>query len=334
MKESQMMATGKPEAGAPSTSISWESINWKSVKVHVRRLQIRIAKAVREGHHHKVKALQWLLTHSYNAKLLAIRRVTQNQGKDTPGVDGIVWKTSRQKMQAASEIKRRGYQPQPLRRIYIPKKDGHSKRPISIPAMINRGQQAIHLMALEPAVETIADRNSYGFRPDRSCADAIEQCFKVLARKDSATYTLEGDIESCFDTISKSWLLENTMMDKTVLKKWLEAGYVKALNHWTKRRHPEKSTHWRNNKYFRHEDNRNWIFHAKTLTKKGAVAVVDLFCASSIRIERHVKIRGDATDPTLKEYFAKRHAKRLAKVRALGLLGQLDGDGLRMARAV
>ena len=116
----------------------------------------------------------------------------------------------------------------------------------------------------------------------------------------------------------------------------IDENIFKALNHWTKRRHPEKSSHWRNNKYFRHEDNRNWIFHAKTLTKKGIVAVVDLFRASLIRIERHVKIRGDATpyDPTLKEYFTKRHAKRLAKVRALGLLGQLDGDGLRMARAV
>ena len=92
MKESQMMATEKSAAGAPSTSLSWESIHWKAVKAHVRRLQMRIAKAVREGHHHKAKALQWLLTHSYNAKLLlAIRRVTQNPGKNTPGVDGIVW---------------------------------------------------------------------------------------------------------------------------------------------------------------------------------------------------------------------------------------------------
>lgn len=130
-----MMATEKSVASAPSTSLSWESIHWKAVKTHVRRLQMRIAKALREGHHHKAKALQWLLTHSYNAKLLAIRRVTQNPGKNTPGVDGIVWKTSRQKMQAASEIKRRGYQPKPLRRIYILKKDGHSKRPLSIPTV-------------------------------------------------------------------------------------------------------------------------------------------------------------------------------------------------------
>ena len=183
MKETQMTATEKPEAGAPSTSTSWESINWKSVKAHVSRLQMRIAKAVREGHHHKAKALQWLLTHSYNAKLLAVRRVTQNHGKDTPGVDGVVWKTSRQKMQAVSEVKRRGYQPQPLRRIYIPKKDGRSKRPLSIPAMNDRGQQAIHLMALEPAVEIIADRHSYGFRPDRSCADAIERCFNASSKQ-------------------------------------------------------------------------------------------------------------------------------------------------------
>lgn len=135
MKESQMTAARKLEAGAPSTRVPWESINWKPVKTHIGRLQMRIAKAVREGHHHKAKALQWLLTHSYNAKLLAIRRVTQNQGKDTPGVDGIVWKTPQEKMQAVSEIKRQGYQPQPLKRIYIPKKDGRTKRPLSIPTV-------------------------------------------------------------------------------------------------------------------------------------------------------------------------------------------------------
>ena len=227
MKKLQMTTTGKPEVGASSAcTITWETIDWNSIKVHVKRLQMRIAKAVRGGRHHKVKTLQWLLTHSYYAKLLATRRVTQNPGKNTPGVDGIVWKTAEEKMQAVSMIKRRGYQPQPLRRIYIPKKDGNSKRPLSIPTMIDRSSQAIHLMALEPVVEIMADRNSYGFRPNRSCADAIEQCFRALARKCSASWILEGDIKSCFDKISHTWLLEHTIMDKVMLKKWLNAGYM------------------------------------------------------------------------------------------------------------
>jgi RNA-directed DNA polymerase len=226
MKESQMTMKGKPRIGALSANARWKDIDWKSIKAHVKRLQMRIAKAAREGRYSKVKALQWLLTHSHYAKLLAVRRVTLNKGKNTPGVDGVVWKTSAEKMQAASAIKRRGYQPQPLRRIYIPKKDGNCKRPLSIPTTGDRAMQALYLLALEPVVETIADRHSYGFRPDRSCADAIGQCFIALSRKGSASWTLEGDIESCFDKISFSWLLDNTKMDKAILKKWLEAGYI------------------------------------------------------------------------------------------------------------
>ena len=135
MKKSQMTVAGKPVTGASSADDSWDTIDWKPIKAHVKRLQMRIAKAVREGRHHKAKALQWLLTHSHYAKLLAIRRVTQNQGKNTPGVDGVVWKTSKQKMRAVSALKRRGYRPQPLRRIYIPKRSSDSQRPLSIPTV-------------------------------------------------------------------------------------------------------------------------------------------------------------------------------------------------------
>ena len=129
------------------------------------------------------------------------------------------------KIQAVEDIKRRGYQPLPLRRIYIPKKNG-KLRPLSIPTMADRVQQALHLLTLEPISETLADKNAYGFRPKRSCADAIEQCFKVLCRNNSAQWILEGDIKSCFDKISHPWLLGNIPMDKLVLEKWLKAGYI------------------------------------------------------------------------------------------------------------
>jgi RNA-directed DNA polymerase len=224
MKETQMTVVEKSATGAPSAT-TWNAMQWQPMKKSVRRLQMRIAKAVREGRHHKAKALQWLLTHSYSAKLLAVKRVTENRGKDTPGVDGIVWKTAKQKMQEALALKRHGYQPQPLRRIYIPKKSG-GRRPLSIPTIRDRAYQALHLLALEPAVEMTADRHAYGFRPYRSCADAIKQCFTVLARKCSATCIFEGDIKSCYDTTSHRWLLENTPMDRVVLKKWLQAGYL------------------------------------------------------------------------------------------------------------
>ena len=172
-----MTTRAAPVLGASSAyGANWEAINWRSVERQVRRLQLRIAKAVREGRWGKVKALQWLLTHSFAAKLLAVKRVVHNPGRRTPGVDRVVWRTTAQKMQAAWSLKRRGYSPKPLRRLYIPKKSG-KLRPLSIPTMTDRAMQALHLLALAPVAEMGADRNSYGFRPYRSTADAVGQCF-------------------------------------------------------------------------------------------------------------------------------------------------------------
>lgn len=213
-------------AGAPSTKkIHWKAIVWSTVEDEVKRLQLRIAKAIKIGRHAKAKALQWLLTHSFYGKLLAIRRVTQNKGKHTPGVDGIVWKTDKQKMNAALALSRKGYQAQPLRRIHIPKKNG-KLRPLGIPTKSDRAQQALHLFGLLPVAEIQADENSYGFRPKRATHDAIAQCFTILSRENSAQWVLEGDIKACFDKISHEWLEQNVMMDKTVLKQWLKAGYI------------------------------------------------------------------------------------------------------------
>src|SRR5580698_3258493 len=129
----------------------------------------------------------------HSGKVSAVRRVTENQGKKTPGVDQEIWDTPEKKIQAVHELKRRGYQPQPLRRVYIPKSDGKTMRPLGIPTMKDRAQQALHLLALDPVAETMADKNSYGFRQQRSCADAIEQCY--LALKIATTeWVLEGDI--------------------------------------------------------------------------------------------------------------------------------------------
>jgi RNA-directed DNA polymerase len=179
----------------------WESIDWTTIRAAVRRLQMRIAKAIRETHHGKARALQWLLTHSYAAKLLAVKRVTENKGHNTPGVDGVVWRTDRQKLEAIQQLKRRGYQPQPLRRTYLTKKNG-KLRPLSIPIMLDRAQQALHMFALQPVAETCADKNSYAFREGRSCADAIGQCFIALAKSCAPVWILEGDIKSCLDPYS------------------------------------------------------------------------------------------------------------------------------------
>lgn len=222
-----MTAMINPLAGASSTSLPrWSAIDWQQVVAHVRRLQMRIAKAYRERRHGKVKSLQWILTHSFQARLLAVRRVVQNRGAKTPGTDNVIWKTSTQKMQAAISLKRRGYQTKPLKRIYIEKKQKGKLRPLSIPTMTCRAMQALYLLALEPVIEMMADKCSYGFRPLRSTADAIEKCFKALSTRASAQYILEGDIRACFDSISHQWLLDNTPMDKEILKKWLTAGYI------------------------------------------------------------------------------------------------------------
>lgn len=220
------MTTQEICAGAPSHgAVDWHSIDWAKCYREVRRLQARIVKAAQEGKHGKVKALQWMLTHSFSGKAIAVRRVTENQGKKTPGVDGITWSTPEAKSQAMLLLKRRGYQPMPLRRIYIPKSNG-KMRPLGIPTMSDRAMQALYLLALEPVAETKADKRSFGFRPERSTADAIEQCFTTLSLKRSPKWILEGDIKGCFDNISHDWLLANIPTDRTILRKWLRAGYL------------------------------------------------------------------------------------------------------------
>ena len=205
--------------------VDWLAIDWKACCCEVRKLQARIAKAVREGRWRKVKALQWLLTHSFSAKALAVRRVTENQGKNTPGVDEVTWSTPAEKSEAIVSLKRRGYQPKPLRRVYIPKPNG-KRRPLSIPVKKDLAMQALHKLALEPVAEMTADQNSYGFRPERCTADATTQLFLALSQKGAAQWVLEGDIKSCFDKISHEWMLQNICTDTRVLGQWLKAGFV------------------------------------------------------------------------------------------------------------
>jgi RNA-directed DNA polymerase len=224
--ETTEVRTSDPSVGATTDSqLAWHQINWRQAERNVRRLQTRIAQATQAGKWGKVKALQRLLTHSLSGKALAVRRVTENTGKRTPGVDGETWKTPEQKAEAIHTLQQRGYHPQPLRRIYIPKSNG-AQRPLSIPTMRDRAMQALYLLALDPVAETTADPNSYGFRRGRSAADAIEACFIALCKNDRAQWILEGDIKSCFDQISHEWILAHIPIDKAILKKWLKAGYM------------------------------------------------------------------------------------------------------------
>jgi RNA-directed DNA polymerase len=219
------MTTAQAVGAVSDEAAEWYAINWQTINRNVRRLQVRIVQATKESRWGKVRALQRLLTHSYSGKVLAVRRVTENDGKKTPGVDQEIWDTPEKKTQAVHTLKRRGYQSQPLRRVYIPKSDGKTMRPLGIPTMKDRAQQALYLLALVPVVETTADKNSYGFRQQRSCADAIKQCFLAL-RSANTQWILEGDIKSCFDKISHDWLLAHVPMDRVILQKWLKSGYM------------------------------------------------------------------------------------------------------------
>src|SRR6266851_2504112 len=232
--------TAVPPAGASFHGVTdWHAINWQSANHNVRRLQARIVKATQEKRWGKVKALQRLLTHSYSGKVLAIRRVTENQGKKTPGVDKVLWDTPEKKTQAIHDLRQRGYHPQPLRRVYIPKSNG-AQRPLSIPTMKDRATQALYLLALQPVAETHADPHSYGFRPERCTADALDYCHTLFSQKNGPKWALEGDIKSCFDKISHEWLLAHIPMEKDMLRKWLKAGYMeKNVLHVTEEGTPQ-----------------------------------------------------------------------------------------------
>jgi RNA-directed DNA polymerase len=196
-EERQMMEVMQITTSA-STNINgeWHRINWKPVYKNIKNLQARIVKAIKQGRWGKVKALQYLLTHSFSGRALAVRRVIENRGKRTPGVDVVTWSTPESKFRAILSLKSRGYKPLPLRRTYIPKSNG-KKRPLGIPTMKDRAMQALYAMALDPISETLGDTCSYGFRKGRSTADAIECCFKALAKKDRAKWILEADIKGC-----------------------------------------------------------------------------------------------------------------------------------------
>lgn len=215
------------DAASPDESSEWHSINWKAVMQFVGKAQMRIAQAETEKDFRRVARLTRGLTRSWQAKALAVRRVTENQGKRTSGVDCVLWDTPTKKWNAISCLNPKGYRARPLRRVYIPKANG-KERPLGIPTMKDRAMQALYLLALEPAVECASDPNSYGFRKGRSTHDARQQLFVSLAQKASAVWVLDADISGFFDNINHEWLLNHVHMDKVMLNKWLKSGVVDA----------------------------------------------------------------------------------------------------------
>lgn len=221
-----MTAQAETLSDKEQLEFQWENIDWKKAENEVNRLQVRIAKATQEKKWNTVKRFQYLLTHSYYAKALAVRKVTTNKGKNTSGVDKELWTTTASKMRAVLSLTDKNYKAKPLRRVFIEKKGKKAKRPLGIPCMYDRAMQALYALALDPVSEVTADTKSFGFRKNRCCQDACEYIFTALSRNNCAEWVLEGDIKGCFDHISHEWLIENIPMDKSVLKQFLKAGFV------------------------------------------------------------------------------------------------------------
>lgn len=210
-------------------SESWNKLPWRKLEQHVYRIQKRIFKAKERGNQRAVQKLQKLLLKSRASRLLAVRRVTQdNQGKKTAGVDGVKSVPPAQRLEMVERIHPKHWKYKkspPVRRIYIPKPGKLEKRPLGIPVMETRAQQALAKCALEPEWEACFEANSYGFRPGRSCQDAIQAIFLAICKKPK--YALDADIAGCFDNINQEALLAKLKtypaMRRTI-HSWLKAG--------------------------------------------------------------------------------------------------------------
>ena len=217
---------GTSDSASPAAQ-GWHQLDWSKIYPAVRKTQLQIAQATRENDWRRVGRLQRLLTRSFYGRCWAVKRVTENRGRKTPGVDGEIWGTPQAKWNAISQLSKiRGYRPKPLRRVWIPKPGKTEKRPLGIPTMLDRAMQALYLLALEPAVEMTSDPKSYGFRSDRSTADAMVELFHLLSPKTGPQWVMDADIKAFFDRISHDWLIKSIPVDKKMLRKWLKAGVV------------------------------------------------------------------------------------------------------------
>jgi RNA-directed DNA polymerase len=209
------------------TTVEWHKINWRKLERRVYKLQKRIYQASKRGDVKTFRRLQKLLMKSWYAKALAVRRVTQeNQGKKTAGVDGVKSLTPKQRLELINKMQL-GTKVKPTRRVWIPKPGKDEKRPLGIPTMNDRALQALVKMALEPEWEARFEPNSYGFRPGRSCHDAVEAIFNAICKKPK--FVLDADIAKCFDRINHKALLRklNTFPSlRRQIRAWLKAGVI------------------------------------------------------------------------------------------------------------
>src|SRR5437763_1332858 len=207
---SQMKERKAPPEAKGTPSETWSKVPWKKLEHHCFRIQKRIYRASQRGNQRAVHKLQKLLMKSEAARLLAVRRVTQeNQGKKTAGVDGIKSVNPKERLLMAQQVHPKHWKrnkPKPVRRVWIPKPGRDEKRPLGIPTMYERARQCLAKLALEPEWESKFEANSYGFLPARSAHDAIDAIFNGIRFK--AKFVLDADLKACFDHINQDALLK------------------------------------------------------------------------------------------------------------------------------
>jgi RNA-directed DNA polymerase len=217
----------KPKSDSQKNTEGWKAINWQKAERYVFKLQKRIYAASRRGNVKLVRKLQKTLMRSWYNRVLSVRRVTQdNIGKKTAGVDGVKSLTPAARFELAGQLKLTG-KSRPTRRVWIPKPGKDEKRPLGIPTMYDRALQAVVKTALEPEWEAIFEPNSYGFRPGRSCHDAVKQIKYCIQHK--AKFVLDADIAKCFDRINHNSLLQKLNTNGKVrrqIKAWLKSGVI------------------------------------------------------------------------------------------------------------
>jgi RNA-directed DNA polymerase len=220
---------GESRVNTTKDDLNWHDVDWRRAEKTVRNLRRRIFRASREGDMRRVRNLQKLMLKSRANRLLAVRRVSQiNAGHNTPGVDKLVVKTPAARANLVRELTR--YQPwqaKPVRRVYIPKANG-KQRPLGIPTILDRAMQAVVKNALEPEWEARFEPCSYGFRPGRSCHDAIARIYNLARPNKRKKWVVDADIEGAFDNISHRVILEAIASFPAggLIKAWLKAGIM------------------------------------------------------------------------------------------------------------
>ena len=216
---------------------SYQDMDWRRCQDELLQKQQHLVEAYRAKQNRMVKNLQRQIVTSFAARALAVRRVTNNKGGQTPGVDGAKWPDPNSRLSAVEQLRNltqnpNSYRALPVRRVEIPKPGNRAeKRPLGIPTLTDRAMQAVYLSSIEPLVEKTSDANSYGFRPYRGAREALAKLRNLLGKDYSPEWVLDADIQKCFDKINHDWLVQNVPVgDKAVLESWLKSGVAYNTN--------------------------------------------------------------------------------------------------------